>query len=380
MAGAPEMDTLRVLATGGGTCEICGAKVRPRRRLDYITAAVQAGTEPNNLVRSFVARFGVAFNNKRFHALADMKHFMRKELSESMAALEMLEACVAVLGGTETINHEHALLLDCCCSVGLTTGVLATAYPDAHVMGVDCDTRLVGRTHFEHPSHQAILLADLLSFDDKFDALALGRSFVAVIAVHACGFLALKPIDFFRRWIQTNRVATHAQGCALVLVPCCVPAYYGGAAAESTQTCADGSAYEPDSYERWCNHLAAEVRAADPHVHCQTVRVEGILSPRNVVIGASWRCGGTMTPAASIDNLAPQYPAVCAERWECPAKHGADNIRAAAVVTQEHLQRWRAHLEQRRAVRALLASGTRAGACVCTGTCSRKERSNVGAD
>merc|ERR1719310_623268 len=119
---------------------------------------------------------------------------MRKELTESMAALEAVEAAVEhARPNSKAVNRNDTLALDCYCSIGLTTSVLAASYPEASVVGVDCDRRLTGRTHFAHPGRHSIVTADLLRFDSGFDALAAGRSLVIITAVHACGLLAFKP-------------------------------------------------------------------------------------------------------------------------------------------------------------------------------------------
>lgn len=345
----------RVFGTGGGTCELCGAKLRLRRKLDYIIAQVNSGSEGSKLVCSFIDRFGSAFCDRRLHAVADMRHHTRKELSESMAALEAIEDILKRTSlEVHKVDQERMFVLDCCCSVGLTTSLLATAFPFAVVVGVDCDTRLVGRTHFQHPSRHSIVRADILAFDDKFDALASGRGLVVICAVHACGLLALKPIELFKRWITHASTLAGDRSGALVLVPCCVPlahdSYFGSG------KCKTGATEVTDDYEAWCCHLGKQISAIDKHVQCSWRRVTGVLSPRNMVISASWS-------KDNCDGASDQHARMHLAELHCALPHsGFDD----PVLV------WQKHLAQRR---ASASHGSNSGLCVgkqnliASGTC-----------
>lgn len=308
-------------------CQKCGALVKHRTHLHYLLKQCEAGDESNDYVLDFFENFGKMFETRRYHAMSDVRH-IRKEVSESMAALRYLEPHI--------LAAQRPLVVDTCCGVGLSTALLAAAFQTvASIIGVELNSSLFSQSHYFLPPGEfdddlqglgctkntvVPLPNEICACDVHEFAPELSRRMevtqadhVSVLGVHACCLLGLGAIDLFAEAIANPVVAS----ASLLLIPCCVP---------NSKVCScapSAAAAGVDPYGRWCDMLVAEAEAmGGPGTHSAWKRDPLILSQRNGVVSATWsrvaaesgRTPDALIPALGITSPAMARSTMTAER------------------------------------------------------------------
>ena len=244
--------------TSGTRCEFCGDELQPPATSPLALAARRAerGEEPNALLRSFFAAGShLELMKPALHQLVRLKA-VRKELSESLAVLEALDAFNDI-SSCHAIHSRH--VIDLACGRGITATLAALRYPGSRVSAIDrLEPMLMPHWGGTDRCRVRYLQQDMLhaSFVNRISELCRAEELpteiatsagflteahvleeigisaaipsevatsctssnqlahVALLGVHLCGELSLRAIAAFE---QCEHVTT------LVLSPCCLP-------------------------------------------------------------------------------------------------------------------------------------------------------------
>lgn len=275
------LDAKERARTANVRCHVCGdiveamAKGRPPKLQDLWDRATREG-EGNRLLNQFYseARFR-SLLEASFHQINNNRN-VRKELSESMAVLDCLENCCPAFSSAWHV-------VDLCCGRSVTAALVATRWPGVTVTTIDrLDPSL--HPHLAGMSDIGVNYARLDVLGDTFlESLqqlvtAVGRQTV-LLGMHLCGNLSLRAVCAFSCMEQVH---------ALVLAPCCLPAKK---VTKANPVPPPPHLYTPKSneekYRQWALHLQNLLNEEIPQVSLRVHAYSEILSPRNIVIGAS---------------------------------------------------------------------------------------------
>ena len=192
-----------------------------------------------------------------YHGVGN-KGKLRKEVSESYAALHAVQNCCVQLGLSEisqTLHLNNVFLIDLCSGKSLTTALCGVLFPpdSSHDGEVGNKFLAVDRLPVHLVPHFvddniSYLSRDILS--DRFfnemeqevrRQVEVGRTAI-LVGMHLCGNLSEKAIEFFKRIPLIK---------AMVLSPCCLPNLRKNKDSAFSRYLKDGE----DSYVSWSTYL-----------------------------------------------------------------------------------------------------------------------------
>lgn len=193
------------------TCDVCGERAEPRNKLHCLADLVAQGKETNPMLIEFFTddawtHVRESLGGQSFHTLTGGSFSFRKELSETMGVLSLLEGRL----------HNKVHLIDLLCGKSMTTAVAALKY-GCPVTAAD---KLFPNQlpHYESTQLNVTYIQGDVFEKDFVDRLRERISAVGLpailLSIHCCGLLGMLAVDIFHRIDIVEYV---------VLVPCCLP-------------------------------------------------------------------------------------------------------------------------------------------------------------
>jgi predicted alpha/beta hydrolase family esterase len=271
-------------------CPICGEVLKAKTKLQYLRETVSAGTEVNSLVKKFFAsKASTEMEKPEYHRLSSQTR-LRKEITETMAVVNVLEAIVrreraARLASGCSQPEVRLHIIDLCCGKSLTGVTLSLSHPEFVVHTVD-KISYASLPHYPNDTGNRdedregsgakaglrYLQRDVFdaSFVSTMDTLISRTGLpTVVLGMHLCGNLSIRAIQM----LHATALVTD-----LVLSPCCLPNQRDASSSASWYA----SPLPDQQYARWVDHLRSCIEPYESRVE----RNSHILSTKSALIHA----------------------------------------------------------------------------------------------
>lgn len=266
-----QLESAEIQRTAAYRCPVCGDVARRRPLLTFFGERADKGKEDNPMLQRFFShKCNRILEQPQYHQFNDMKK-IRKELSESLAVLEALEADLPNFGSAWHI-------VDLCCGKGITGLLASIRHPGVSVSLIDrLEPRFV--PHVEAGQQNGLQYSQLDVLDESFIAnlerlLREASRPTALLGMHLCGKLSWRAIEAFQQLQSVH---------AVVLSPCCLPLKSDAEVPSHLYS----TKIDDEQYNLWALHLRDRLLDATPDASVSFKAVSDILSPKNIVICAT---------------------------------------------------------------------------------------------
>jgi hypothetical protein len=229
-------------------CPVCGEKIRPRQRVDFLRDDGQSRYVSNFLQSNGLRRMR-SHPHHHYHSLLETRQ-LHKEVSESWGLLAAVHDLIAEL----QVDPRDLVLFDLCSGKGLTAVCMALEFPRTSVIAVDiisrkCLPHTTDLTNLRYIEADLFTCAPLLIREMAPETGRKPRTGI-LVGSHLCGRLSVQAVELFH---SLSHVA------AFVLSPCCWPRRKDYNSTDDELAELAGlmwlKATTTDTYTTWSQHL-----------------------------------------------------------------------------------------------------------------------------